>query len=219
VEGASGNGKAAAGSVMRTPHGSDFLPAWLHGFNWLKVFSPLSLLPTTTAQKPGWISVAEDELGQKEVAGKKHNARILEYHGTTTGKAQDDETAWCASFVNWVLKKSGYNGAGSAWSHSWKDWGDGLSKPAVGCVAFIDWGKVDASKKGKGHVGFVVGKTAKGSIVLLGGNQSDEVRYTAFQASHIQAYRVPKGYQPAPELYDLPIMKISQDGGGFTATR
>lgn len=218
VQGSSGKAKLATELVMQSPHPSDRLPPWLHAFNGLKVFSPPSLLPTDRSQKPDWISIAEEELGETEIAGKKHNPRILEYHATTGG-AKEDETAWCASYVNWVLKESGYEGAGSAWSHAWKSWGDGLSKPAVGAVAFIDWGKVDPKKTGKGHVGFVVGKTAKNRIVLLGGNQGDQVKYAAFKESLIQAYRVPKGYRPSPKLYDLPVMEISQGGGGFSATR
>lgn len=218
VEGSSSKAKLGAESVMRAPHRGDDLPPWLHAFNGLVVFSRLSLL-ATRAQKPGWISVAEEEFGEKEIGGKQHNERILEYHATTKGASKKDETPWCASYVNWVMKQSGFEGAGSAWSHDWKTWGDGLSKPAVGAVAFIDWGKVDPKKAGTGHVGFVVGKTAKGRIVLLGGNQDDQVRYTAFKESHIQAFRVPKGYKPGPTLYDLPIMEISQDAGGFSATR
>ena len=219
VQGSSAVTASASQSVMQTPNPGDGLPPWLHALRGLNVFAPLSLLRTASPPKPEWITAAEGELGQKEIAGKKHNARIVEYHSTTTGAAKSDETAWCASFVNWVIKQAGFQGADSAWSHSWKTWGDGLNKPAVGSVAFIDWGKVDASKKGKGHVGFVVGKTAKGLIVLLGGNQSDQVRYTGFKESLIETYRVPKGYTPSPNLFDLPVMEISTGGGGFTATR
>jgi uncharacterized protein (TIGR02594 family) len=206
VQGSSAKAKSTAESVMKSPHPSDHLPPWLNGSK-------------SSSQKPKWISKAEEELGETEIEGKKqNNPRILEYHATTKG-AKTDESPWCASFVNWVLKESGYEGAGSAWSHDWKKWGDGLSKPAVGSVAFIDWGKVNPKKNGKGHVGFLVGKTSKNRIVLLGGNQSDQVRYTAFKESQIQAYRVPKGYEPGSNLYDLPIMEVSEDGGSFTATR
>jgi hypothetical protein len=66
-------------------------------------------------------------------------------------------------------------------------------------------------------VGFVVGKTAKGQIVLLGGNQGHQVKYAAFEETHM-VFRVPKGYKPGPTLYDLPIMEVSK-GSGFDATR
>lgn len=218
VQGVTANEKQGTKSVMQSSHPSDHMPPWLHAFDGLSAVGPLPLLPTFQPPKPEWIAIAEQELGQKEIAGKKHNPRIVGYHATTSN-AKTDESPWCASFVNWVLKQSGYEGAGSAWSHAWKKWGDGLSKPAVGAVAFIDWGKTDPAKKDKGHVGFVVGKTSKNSIVLLGGNQGDSVSYAAFKPSLIQAYRVPKGYTPAAKLYELPTMKVSPGGGGYTATR
>jgi uncharacterized protein (TIGR02594 family) len=219
VQDSSGAAKPGPKSVMDVPHPGDGKPPWLHSFDGFKVFSPFSLLPGPSTDNPSWISVAEEELGEKEIATRKeNNPRILEYHATTSG-AKTDESPWCASFVNWVLEQSGFDGAGSAATHKWKKWGDGLAQPAVGSVAFIDWGKVDPAKHGKGHVGFVVGKTAKGRIVLLGGNQSNQVRYTAFKESLIQTYRVPKGYVPSPRHYNLPIMEITDGGGGFTATR
>lgn len=214
--------EASTRSVMQTPQPSDGNPPWLYTFNGLNFFNPFSLLPTTPPQQPNWISIAEEELGTKEIAGKKHNPRIIEYHATTTSKPTQDESPWCASFVNWVLMKAGYEGTDSAWSHSWKNWGDSLSKPALGVVAFIDWGKVypdKPDKQGKGHVGFVVGKTASGRIVLLGGNQNNKVSYSAFKASHIVTYRVPKGYKADPSQYDLPILKITGGGSGFESTR
>lgn len=209
----------AARSVMKSSQPGDGLPPWLYGFSGLSFSVPMSLLPGRDEQQPRWISIAEEELGETEIRGKKHNARVLEYHATTTGRAKTDESPWCSSFVNWVLKKARYEGTNSAWSHSWKTWGDGIAKPALGCIAFIDWGKVDAAKSGKGHVGFVVGRTAKGRIVLLGGNQSDKVRYTAFKTSVVDSYRVPKGFRVDARSFDLPLMEVSKDGSDFSATR
>jgi len=221
VQGSSSVAGSAAKSVMRTPQ-SDGQAPWLHALNGLSVSQPLPLVPGSSSPKPEWISIAEDELGQKEIKGAKHNTRILEYIASTSSRSTRDESPWCASFVNWVLTQAGYEGAGSSATHDWKRWGDSLSAPAVGCVAFIDWGKVypdNPKKKNKGHVGFVVGKTAKNRIVFLGGNQSNQVRYTAFRKAIIQAFRVPKGYKPTAEQFDLPIMEVSQDGASFSATR
>jgi uncharacterized protein (TIGR02594 family) len=218
AQGSTNVAKSAAQSVMKAPRPNDGMPPWLHHFDGVKFFNPLSLLPGASPQKPDWISIAEDELGEKEIKGKEHNPRVLQYHATTDG-AKKDETPWCASFVNWVMEQAGYEGTDSSASHSWKKWGDGIPKPAVGSIAFIDWGKVDSKKAGKGHVGFVVGKTAKNRIVLLGGNQSNSVRYTAFKESLIQTYRVPKGYKPDPKLYELPILEVSKDGSDFSSTR
>ena len=215
ASGDSEKAQAANRSVMQAANSTDGLPSWL---TQVLGASTQGLLPGFQPAAPAWISVAEEELGQTEIDGKKHNKRIIEYH-STTGSKKTDENPWCASFVNWVVEKAGYEGTKSAWSHSWRNWGDGISSPAVGSIAFIDWGRIYADRKGKGHVGFVVGKSARGRIVLLGGNQSGKVRYTGFKKRQIVGYRVPKGYQVHTSLYDLPILKVQKGGGGFRDTR
>ena len=73
-----------------------------------------------------WLDVARKEIGQKEDRSKKtHNERIVEYHGHTKGNFKDDETAWCSSFVNWVMEKAGpgHKGTDSARAMSWKNYG------------------------------------------------------------------------------------------------
>jgi len=96
-----------------------------------------------------WMEIAKKEIGQKEIAGKDNNARIVQYHSTTTLKATKDETPWCSSFVNWVMTQSGYKGTNSASAFSWKSWGKRVSEPCSGAIAVFDHGK------GAGHVGFV----------------------------------------------------------------
>ncbi|REL27746.1 TIGR02594 family protein [Thalassotalea euphylliae] len=202
---------ASAKASMSSINLSDGMPSWLRSVN---VFS--------ASAAPDWLDIAEDELGEAEIPGRAKNARIGEYHATVLGKVRDEDDPWCASFVNWVLEKAGYTGADSAWSHHWKNWGDGISKPAVGAVAFIDWGKVypnKPKKQGRGHVGFVVGQTPNGRIVLLGGNQSNAVKYAQFGRAKIAAYRVPKGYEVDPSLYALPTLNVDKGAGGFNATR
>jgi uncharacterized protein (TIGR02594 family) len=160
--------------------------------------------------KPDWISTAEGEIGVSEEKAKgKHNQRIIDYHATT-GKFKDDETPWCASFVNWVMGKKG-NGSASALS--FKSWGKKVAKPAYGAVGVIDWGG------GKGHVGFVVGKQ-NGKILLLGGNQGDSVKVSSFAESLFVAFRMPTDYEVPAAAYNLGGAgdKI-EDGGGVHATR
>lgn len=89
--------------------------------------------PAATPSAGGrWMDIARGETGQREVAGSRHNGRILEYHATTTLGARSDETAWCSSFVNWTMEKAGHRGTDSAAAISWKHWGDkvdGLYQP------------------------------------------------------------------------------------------
>jgi uncharacterized protein (TIGR02594 family) len=154
--------------------------------------------PATTAtgkQDPTaapWLDVARGEIGQKEDRSKKtHNSRIVEYHGSTTGNFKNDETAWCSSFVNWVMEQAGpgKKGTDSARAISWKNYGTKADGPVVGSIAVIDYGN------GKGHVGFVVGRSGD-NVVLLGGNQKNQVMERAYPKSAITEYRLPPGYQP-----------------------
>lgn len=160
--------------------------------------------------KPDWIATAESQIGVSEYKEKgKHNPAIIGYHATT-GKFKDDETPWCASFVNWVM---GSKGNGSASALSFKNWGKKVAKPAYGAVGVIDWGG------GKGHVGFVVGKQ-NGKILLLGGNQGDSVKVSSFAESLFVAFRMPSDYEVPAAAYNLGGAgdKI-EDGGGLHATR
>lgn len=217
------NRNTLRGSVagMKTARATDGMPPWLSA----------GAVETQLAgiSKPVWISVAEEEIGQKEIRGKKNNnERILDYHYSADNsmrkweriqKDVTDEDPWCASFVNWVLEQSKYQGTDSAWSHSYRNWGQKLAKPALGAVAFIDWGKVNSKKKGKGHVGFVVGRDQRGRIVLLGGNQGNQVKYSGFKESDIASYHLPANYEIDPEIYRLPTMKLKKGGAGFKSTR
>ena len=143
-----------------------------------------------------WIAIAKKELGVLEIKGNIHNPRIIEYH-STTGKFKDDETAWCSSFVNWVMTQAGIKGTNSAAARSWKDWGQKLDKPAYGCIG------VHIKPNGYGHVGFIVGKTENGYLVSLGGNQNDSVKHTAYSKNFFQYFAYPKEYVPN---YTLPML-------------
>lgn len=83
------------------------------------------------------------------------------------------------------------------------NWGTELKSPAYGCIAVT-------SRKGGGHVFFVVGKTKSGKIVGFGGNQSNAVNLRAFDAKAIVGYRWPPtkdgvGSLPLPARFKLPV--------------
>lgn len=59
------------------------------------------------------------------------------------------------------------------------------------------------SRDGGGHVGFVVGMTAAGNLLVLGGNQDDAVNVKAFPLSRVTGYRWLQG-EPMP-VGDLPV--------------
>ena len=78
---------------------------------------------------PDWMQYAEGEIGVTETPGASHTQRILEYHKETSLGASDDETPWCASFANWVLKQAGIAGTNSAAARSFMQWGKAISEP------------------------------------------------------------------------------------------
>lgn len=149
--------------------------ATVHAMNFNEELAP-KLLP--------WVRTAEDELGQSEIVGSKHNPRIVEYHATTTLKAKDDETAWCASFVCWVLEKSGFKSTKSAWARDFLNYGEKLDEPQYGCIVVFKRGT------SSGHVGFWMGEK-NGNVSVLGGNQNNKVSIKSYSKSDVLGYRWP----------------------------
>lgn len=135
--------------------------------------------------KPNWVIVAEGELGVKEVAGHLHNDRILEYHAKTKLKATTDEVPWCASFVCWCLEQAGFLSPKSAWSLDFLNYGEPAKPQEPFSIVVLRRGA------NKGHVGFYVGDDDD-SILVLGGNQSNEVNVSKFSKTLVMAYRWPK---------------------------
>jgi uncharacterized protein (TIGR02594 family) len=170
----------------------------------------------TPAADPPWLAVAKQELGTAEIPGKKDNPRIVEYHKATKLKSGGDSVAWCSSFVNWVMGQAGFAKTGSAMALSWRKYGRKLDKPAYGSIGVIDWSFKGEKFKDKGHVGFVVGRKGK-SLVLLGGNQGDQVKLSTFEEKLFKAFVVPEGY--TGESYELPVIEGSISGANFAGTR
>ena len=154
---------------------------------WEKIGNFLGGLLKSRAETP-WLDIAMSQLGVKEIPGLSHNDAILEYHKTTTLKATSDEVPWCSSFVNWCFTKAGIPGTNSAAARSWLHWGE-ETKPKKGAVIVLSRGNNPAN----GHVGFFLESLPGGKILVLGGNQGNQVSKQTFPASHVLGCRWPKG--------------------------
>ena len=142
---------------------------------------------------PPWLRIAYQERGVKEYSGDADNPRIVEYHKSTTlnhSYANEDETAWCSSFVNWCMEKSNYEGTDSALARSWLNWGRELSTPRRGCIVVFQ----RPPNSSWGHVGFYISQSGN-KIQLLGGNQSHEVNISGQDKSNLLSYRWPGNYE------------------------
>ncbi len=141
-----------------------------------------------------WLAIAVGEIGQRGVPGTVHNPRIIEYHATTGLRASRDETAWCASFVNWCFHRVSVRGTNSAGAASWLRWGE-RSVARAGAVAVIFnplMRNTQLSRTGN-HVGFLVRET-ESHYVILGGNQDNSVRVKSYARAQWQL----KGYRWVP---------------------
>ena len=162
---------------------------------------------TGSANTP-WMDIATSQIGVSEIPGNKSNPQIVAYHATTC-RSTSDATPWCSSFVNWSLTEAGIRGTNSASSQSWLTWGKRISKPVYGCIAVLSYGG------GHGHVAFVVGMNARGNIILLGGNQHDQVNLSPFKAKMTYVY--PRGYTPSKE--PLRVLQINGRTTSYRETR
>ena len=139
--------------------------------------------PATGGQTSGspWLDVAtkEMEVGVMEIEGDEDNPRIVEYHSATSLHATDDETPWCSAFANWCMKQVGIVGTDSAASISWRTWGQEVGPVPGSLVCF------------NGHVGFLHSIRADGKLLILGGNQSNQVKITPYDKNKALTYRWP----------------------------
>ena len=132
------------------------------------------------------ISIALKEYGTHDILGTNSNPRVLQYF-KDIGQAwvKDDDTAWCAAFIGWVLKQAGKPSTGSLAARSYLNYGVATDSPELGdLVVFWRINKVGPY----GHVAIFV-KDAGDMIYVLGGNQSDGVNITAFAKANVLGYR------------------------------
>ncbi|MEW5963547.1 MAG: TIGR02594 family protein [Pseudomonadota bacterium] len=138
-------------------------------------------------EQPQWLAIAWAELGQKEWRGTADNPRIVDLFRDVghAGEARD-EVAWCAAFLGACLERAEHASTRSLRARSYLTWGQSIAVPRLGAVAVLSRG----SDPALGHVGFVVGETPT-ELLLLGGNQGDEVTVEAFDRARLLDLRWP----------------------------
>lgn len=147
------------------------------------------LLPD--APKSPWLAVATKEIGIKEYAGTDSNHPRIQLYLSTVNNLSDleklqDETAWCSCFMNWCIEQCNAVGTDSAWAKSWGNWRTSVpvASTQTGDIAVFD----RSSAKGSGgHVAMVITlDAARQNMLVLGGNQSNAVRYAWYPVDGIQ---------------------------------
>jgi uncharacterized protein (TIGR02594 family) len=141
-----------------------------------------------------WIDEAKSHKGLKEIKGLQTNLTIKSWLIKLKAWWNDDETAWCGTFVAHCIKSAGIQ-LPKHWYRAldWLNWGVEISAPCYGCIVVFN-------RKGGGHVGFCVGKDKTGRLLILGGNQGDAVSIIPFSTDRVAGYRMPIGIMSRPSL-------------------
>jgi hypothetical protein len=178
---------------------------------------PVTAPPLAPADPVPWIKIAEDQArkfkGQDEAIIQKTTNYAKEV-GTGQTTLVGNEHPWCAAFVNWCLMKAGvpvdnpafadhvaakgrahgfYQVKGPKVAKGAKGSDKGqpmvrnplfveLDAPVFGAIAMV------TNSDGHGHhVGFVYSQPAPDFVVLLGGNQSNTIRFSNFNVEASKA--------------------------------
>ena len=141
--------------------------------------NPTSSAPTPIT--PPWMRLALGEQGVKEWS-PGNNPRIQEYLRSVNLNGPD-ETSWCAAFLNWCLKTSGYPHRGSGRAADWFDWGRAVV-PVYGSIVLLQPLTAGAS----GHVGFLHALVGE-KVWLLSGNSGNQVRISSYPKSKLYPHQ------------------------------
>jgi len=145
---------------------------------------------------PAWLEIARRCIGIEEEPGAANSPQIMrapeiiaaaypdmeDYCSYYTG----DEIAWCGLAVAFFMTSAGYRPVFGSddvhrflWAAAWEDWGDQLTTPQPGAIVCL-----------QNHVALYE-RTEGSNVILLGGNQSDMIKESAFASSGIKAIRWP----------------------------
>jgi uncharacterized protein (TIGR02594 family) len=145
-------------------------------------------------KEPRYLTIARSYIGLKEIVGVKTAPTITNWLIRLNAWWRDDETPWCGVFVGACLQEALlpypklYMRA-----KAWLEYGERLEKPCLGCIVIFD-------RKGGGHVGFAIGKDRLGRLLILGGNQGNQVSVMPFDTTRVLGYRMPFGFSTSTLL-------------------
>lgn len=119
---------------------------------------------------PPWLKAAFKDIGLREIAGAKHNLRVVEmFRKAGHPSVSNDETAWCAAAMGCWLVEGESKGSGSLMARSYLKYGRALDtskKLPRGAIAVWPRGEPPS-----GHVNIVIGDDGT-TLTCIGGNQS-----------------------------------------------
>lgn len=142
---------------------------------------------------PDPYQIALSQYGIKETSGKEDNPEVMKYFEVIGFGHLNDETAWCSAFMNWCCFKAGLPYTKKLYAMSWVDYGAPVDQPTLGDIVVLWRGSykfepIPGTDIPKGHVGFYIREDDR-YIWILGGNQSNRVKISAYPKNKLVTYR------------------------------
>jgi uncharacterized protein (TIGR02594 family) len=139
-------------------------------------------------------------------------ARILAAYKAVGFNLASDSTPWCAAFAGSVLKNVGVRSLKTLSSLAYRNFG--TSVPVTDKTKWRLNDIVIFSRNGGGHIGFFRGyNKANGSVLIAGGNQSDNLTEVGFKSAGMPIVYVGRDWE-VPNEYDREVT-YSGSGGSI----
>jgi len=141
------------------------------------------------------------------------NSRIVACYRAVGFNLSSDTTPWCAAFAGNILKRSGTKSLATLSSLAYRGYGTSVpigdkSKWRLNDIVIF-------SRNGGGHIGFFRGyNPANGSMLIAGGNQSDNLTETAFRGSGSMPVVYVGRAASVPTEYDKSVTFTGSAGSG-----
>ena len=140
--------------------------------------------------------IAQRFVGMKEIPGQKDSPLILAMLKLDGEWPEHDEVAWCSAALNWWAWLLRLPRSKNLGARSWLR----VGKPVLDHEARVGWDVVvlkrgDGQQPGPevldapGHVGLFAGWESSDRVLLLGGNQGDQVCIAGFPRKRILGIR------------------------------
>lgn len=138
------------------------------------------------------------------------NGNIVRCYREVGHNVSGDKTPWCAAYAGTMLKIAGAKYLKTLSSLAYRNYGNAVplndkSKWRLNDVVIF-------SRKGGGHIGFFRGyNPSNGSVLIAGGNQSNNLTEVGFKSGRMPIVYVGRNWQ-IPSKYDNPVT-YSGSGG------
>ena len=129
--------------------------------------------------------IAQRFVGVRETPGVASTPLVLAMLRLDDHSIADDQTPWCSAFASWVAWLLRLPRSKSLAARSWLH----VGRPIALEDAVAGDDIVVLERGAGGHVGFYAGRNTDGSVLILGGNQSDAVTIAAFPVDRVLGVR------------------------------